>query len=46
METQIKDLTNGSTLYALIKGEDLKYIEGTVTSIGMQRNEFPKIDPM
>lgn len=46
METQIKDLTNGSTLYALIKGEDLKYIEGTVTNIGTQRNEFPKIDPM
>ena len=46
MERLMKDLTVGSTLYALIKGEDLKYVEGTVTNIGAQRNEFPKVDPM
>ena len=46
MERLMKDLTAGSTIYALIKGEDLKYVEGTVTNVGMQRNEFPKVDAM
>lgn len=46
MEKLIKDLNTGSTIYALIKGEDLKYIEGTVTNLGTPRSEFPKIDPM
>lgn len=46
MDRLIKELTPGSTLYALIKGQDLVYMEGTVTNIGTQRTEFPKVDPM
>lgn len=44
MNMLMKDLTIGSPLYALLKGEDLKYVEGSVTNIGTQRMENPKID--
>lgn len=44
MNMLMKDLTVGSPLYALLKGEDLKYVEGSVTNIGTQRMENPKID--
>lgn len=42
----IKELISGSTIYALIKGDNLKYVEGIVTNVGTQRSEFPKVDPM
>lgn len=44
MEMSVKDLVVGSPLYALFKGEDLKYVEGSVISIGTQRVEPPKVD--
>ena len=38
-----KDLTSGSSIYALLKGEELKYAEGTIISIGQQRMEMPQM---
>ena len=39
-----KDLTPGSIIYALIKGNDeLKYEEGTIVTVGPQRVEMPQI---
>lgn len=36
-----KDLSVGSTIYALVKdSNDLKYLEGSVVSIGQQRIDF------
>ncbi len=37
-----KDLTGGQPIYALVKGKDLKYIEGKIVSIGLQRIDVPK----
>lgn len=37
-----KDLTAGQPVYALVKGQDLKYIEGKIISIGLQRMDMPK----
>lgn len=37
-----KDLRPGQPVYALIKGSELKYIEGKIVSIGMQRMDMPK----
>ena len=37
-----KDLTAGQPIYALIKSPELKYIEGKVVSVGMQRMDMPK----
>lgn len=37
-----KDLTAGSSIYALIKGNDeLKYMEGSIVTIGQQRVDIP-----
>ena len=44
MNTLFKDLTAGATVYALIKGDELKYHEGSIISVGVQRVEMPKID--
>ena len=44
MEMLIKDLAIGSPLYVLVKGEELRYLEGQVTNIGVQRVESPKVD--
>lgn len=46
MNTYFKNLTLGSPIYALVKGEHLIYLEGTVTAIGQPRfevaqNQFP-----
>lgn len=39
-----KDLTPGSIIYALIKGNDeLKYEEGSIVTVGPQRVEMPQI---
>lgn len=37
-----KDLTAGQPVYALIKGSELKYTEGKIVSVGMQRMDMPK----
>lgn len=37
-----KDLTIGQPVYALLKGKDLKYIEGKIVSIGIPRVDMPK----
>ena len=37
-----KDLTPGCPVHALIKGQELKYIEGKIVSISAQRVEMPK----
>lgn len=37
-----KDLTPGQSIYALIKGPELQYIEGKIVSVGLQRMDMPK----
>ena len=37
-----KDLSAGQPIYALVKSQDLKYIEGKIVSVGMQRMDMPK----
>ena len=37
-----KDLAQGQPVYALVKGSELKYIEGKIISIGIQRMDMPK----
>lgn len=37
-----KDLTPGQAVYALTKGSELKYTEGKIISVGMQRMDMPK----
>lgn len=36
-----KDLTAGATIHALIKGENMRYAEGQIVSVGMPRMEMP-----
>ena len=40
----LKELVTGSTLYALIKGEEFVCTDGTVNNIGAPRTELPKYD--
>lgn len=37
-----KDLAPGAIIYALIKGDDLLYKEGTVANVGIPRMEMPQ----
>lgn len=37
-----KNLTAGATVHALVKGENMRYAEGSIVSIGMPRMEMPK----
>lgn len=37
-----KDLSSGQPIYVLVKGQELKYIEGKIVNIGMQRMDMPK----
>lgn len=46
MEMLIKDLAIGNPLYALLKGEELKYVEGQVTGISIPRADLPKVNGM
>jgi len=39
--TLFKDMTAGSTVYALLKGDELKYVEGSIVSVGQQRMDMP-----
>lgn len=36
-----KDLTAGATIHALIKGDNMRYVEGQIVSVGMPRMEMP-----
>lgn len=36
-----KDLTAGATVHALIKGDNMRYVEGQIVSVGMPRMEMP-----
>lgn len=40
----IKEATQGSTIYALLKGDDLKYVEGIIGGVSAPRAEMPKQD--
>lgn len=37
-----KDMTPGQSVFALMKGEELKYCEGSIVSVGQQRMEMPQ----
>lgn len=37
-----KDLTPGQPVYALVKSSELKYIEGKIISVGLQRMDMSK----
>ena len=37
-----KNLTPGATIHALIKGDNMRYVEGQIVSIGMPRYDMPK----
>lgn len=41
MNTLFKDMAAGATVHALVKGEDLRYVTGTVVSVGQPRVEMP-----
>lgn len=42
MATLFKDMTAGQLVYALVKGDELKYHEGSIVSVGPQRMEMPQ----
>lgn len=42
MAMLFKDMTPGQTIYALVKGDELKYSEGSIVSVGQQRMEMPQ----
>jgi len=44
--TLFKDMTAGQPIYALMKGEEMKYAEGSIVSVGMQRMEMPQANGM
>ncbi|UKK52678.1 hypothetical protein [Prevotella sp. E2-28] len=41
MNSLFKDLTPASVIYALIKGDDVKYIEGSIVSVSQPRMNMP-----
>lgn len=41
MNTLFKDMAAGATIHALVKGEEMKYLTGTVVSIGQPRVDMP-----
>lgn len=45
MNLLFKDMTSGQTVYALMKGEELKYCEGSIVTLGPQRMEMPQSVP-
>ncbi|MBR0166132.1 MAG: hypothetical protein IJQ13_04560 [Prevotella sp.] len=42
MNVLFKDMTPGQTVYALMKGDELKYCEGSIVSVGQPRMEMPQ----
>lgn len=45
MNVLFKDLTTGQTIFALMKGDELKYCEGSIVTVGPQRMEMPQSVP-
>lgn len=45
MNILFKDLTPGQTIFALMKGDELKYCEGSIVTVGPQRMEMPQSVP-
>lgn len=43
MNTLFKDLTAGALVYALVKGDELKYTEGTIVSVSQPRMVMPEM---
>lgn len=41
MNSLFKDLTPASVVYALMKGDDIKYIEGSIVSVSQPRMNMP-----
>lgn len=37
-----KNLTAGATIHALVKGDNMRYVEGQIVSVGMPRMDMPK----
>ena len=46
MNVLFKDMTAGQPVYALIKGDELRYCEGSIVSVGQQRMEMPQMGQM
>lgn len=44
MNTLFKELAAGAPIFALVKGDELKYYEGSIISVGAPRMEMPKIE--
>lgn len=42
MAMLFKDMTSGQSVYALVKGDELRYCEGSIVSVGQQRMEMPQ----
>jgi hypothetical protein len=42
-KTLFKDLHSESRIYALLKDEELKYIEGQIVSVGIQRPDLKNV---
>lgn len=41
-----KDLTPGSSIHALIKGDnEIQYVEGSIVTVGQQRMDLPQVQP-
>ena len=40
-----RNLTSGSIVHVLVKGEPIEYKEGTVVSVGTPRVEVPSFNP-
>ncbi len=43
--TLFKGLTAGTVIYALMKGDDMKYQEGTIISVSQPRMNYPDMKP-
>lgn len=43
--TLFKGLTAGTVIYALMKGDDLKYVEGSIVSVSQPRMNVPEMKP-
>lgn len=45
MNTLFKDLTPASVVYALVKGDVIKYCEGSIVTVGKPRMNMPEMKP-
>lgn len=43
MNTLFKDITTGSLIYALIKDEEMRYVEGSIVSVSSPRMNMPEM---